>query len=195
MDRADFLLVLDSRDESLVTWLRSGPTSGVLLDDVAVVSRFAEAAVLQQVASGFLLCDGRYGRGALPIPTQKVLLHPPRPGPAARARSFFVISLRPRRHSFVTVGRLDGNDVALADPRVSKFHAFFVHGQTNGAAGLRIFDAQSSNGTSVNRAPAMKRGCGEGTPVESGDSVSFGGVNTTYLVASDLHRFLRENVE
>lgn len=77
-----------------------------------------------------------------------------------------VLSLGPGR---CTVGRLEGSDVLLADPSVSRRHARFV---TEGD-GFRVEDLGSSNGTFVNGELVAQQWLREGDVVQFGSQASF----------------------
>ena len=88
--------------------------------------------------------------------------------------------------AFVSIGRLDGNDVVVSDVTVSKFHAFVrdVDGQQ------LLQDAGSHNGTFVNNVRIAARKAGDPVVLRSGDAVRFGSVQTNYLDAAGLQAFL-----
>ena len=86
-------------------------------------------------------------------------------------------------HPFVSIGRVDKNDVLLADESVSKFHAYVKEG--NGHFWLQ--DARSRNGTMLDGAAVPGRGLGDPLALKTGQSVRFGGVDATVLDASALY--------
>jgi hypothetical protein len=92
-------------------------------------------------------------------------------------------------HPFVSVGRVDGNDVAIVDETVSKFHAYFKEGGPNG--GVLVQDARSRNGTFVDDKPVAARGSGPPSPVARGQSVRFGSVSTVFLDAAGVFELLQ----
>ncbi len=101
------------------------------------------------------------------------------------ATTMYVMPVVKRRAStlaFISIGRLDGNDIAVADDSVSKFHAFVK--EKDGA--YVIQDARSRNGTTVNGEPVAPRGDGPPTTLSSRASVRFGVVHTSFLIAADL---------
>lgn len=89
--------------------------------------------------------------------------------------------------AFVSIGRLDGNDVMISDVTVSKFHAFVrdVDGQQ------LLQDAGSHNGTFVNNMRIAARKAGDPVALRSGDAVRFGSVQTNYLDAAGMQAFLQ----
>ena len=96
----------------------------------------------------------------------------------------FPVRRRPTsEHAFVAIGRLDGNDIALFDETLSKFHAYVKEGPERTFV---IQDGKSRNGTSVDEVPVAPRGAGPPTLLKSGQMVRFGSVTTTFLDASAL---------
>ncbi|MCC7071180.1 MAG: FHA domain-containing protein [Deltaproteobacteria bacterium] len=111
-------------------------------------------------------------------------------GPPTGATAMFVLPVVKRRAStlaFISIGRLDGNDIAIADDSVSKFHAFVK--EKDGA--FTIQDARSRNGTTVNGETVAPRGDGPPTELSSRASVRFGVVHTSFLLAPDLMELAR----
>jgi hypothetical protein len=89
--------------------------------------------------------------------------------------------------AFVSIGRLDGNDVVISDVTISKFHAF-----VRDVAGQQLLqDAGSHNGTFVNNVRIAARKAGDPVPLRNGDAVRFGSVKTNYLDADGMHAFLQ----
>ena len=73
----------------------------------------------------------------------------------------------------ITVGRARNNDVVLPSREVSSFHAWFSHeGGT-----WKVCDAESSNGTTVEGAPALKP-----LPVPTGAEVCFARVRCRFFL-------------
>lgn len=68
--------------------------------------------------------------------------------------------------SAVTLGRGTTNDIALADPKVSRQHARLIRD----ASGIRIEDLGSANGTRVNGRPVQRAPLAPGDVIEMGDS-------------------------
>ncbi len=89
--------------------------------------------------------------------------------------------------AFVSIGRLDGNDVVISDVTVSKFHAFVR--DVDGKQLLQ--DAGSHNGTFVNNIRIAARKAGDPVVLRSGDAVRFGSVQTNYLDAAGMLAFLQ----
>ena len=93
-----------------------------------------------------------------------------------------VVKRRASTLAFISIGRLDGNDIAIADDSVSKFHAFIK--EKDGVYTLQ--DGGSRNGTTVNGEPVAPRGEGPPTVLGSRASVRFGVVHTSFMSAADL---------
>lgn len=110
--------------------------------------------------------------------------------PPTGATTMYVLPVVKRRAStlaFISIGRLDGNDIAIADDSVSKFHAFVK--EKDGAFVLQ--DARSRNGTTVNGETVAPRGEGPPTELASRSSVRFGVVHTSFMLAADLMELAR----
>ena len=100
-----------------------------------------------------------------------------------------VYPLRSRAGSegnLVTIGREARHDVVIADPSVSRFHAF-AKCEADGT--FLMQDMGSTNGTSVNGASVPPRGAGPPTLVKPGDTVRIGQVEFTFSGARALHEF------
>lgn len=96
-----------------------------------------------------------------------------------------VIALRRKadsQHPFISIGRLDGNDVALPDPSVSKFHAY----AKSVGAELGLLDARSRNGTKIDGVSIPRRGEGHPVILRSGQNIEIGGVNVMCVDATAL---------
>lgn len=102
---------------------------------------------------------------------------------------FPVRRLATSQFPFVSIGRLEGNDVALGDPTVSKFHAYLKL-DDNGAFTL-LQDGRSQNGTYVDGQPVAQRHDGPPTMLVSGMNVRFGSVSLTYLDAASVMRLAK----
>ena len=100
-----------------------------------------------------------------------------------------VYPLRSRAGSeghLVMIGREAQHDVVIADPSVSRSHAF-VKCEADGTFLLQ--DMGSTNGSSVNGTSVPPRGAGPPTPVKPGDTVRIGQVEFTFSGARALHEF------
>ncbi|HEY4222722.1 MAG TPA: FHA domain-containing protein [Myxococcota bacterium] len=159
------------------------------------LARFANDALALTVAE-FVV---RYGPGFLITHTRSA--HPAH-GPT-RTRDFddgaestgemrviaYPIRRRPKsEHAFVSVGRINGNDIAIADETVSKFHAFLRETPD----GFTVQDARSRNGTTVEGAPVPGRGLGPPTLLLPSQSVRFGGVTTIFMTPAGLIELARK---
>lgn len=102
---------------------------------------------------------------------------------------FPVRRLATSQFPFVSIGRLEGNDIAVGDPTVSKFHAY-LKADDNGAFVL-LQDGRSQNGTHVDGQPVARRHVGPPTLLVSGQNVRFGSVSLTYLNAASVIRLAR----
>ena len=103
----------------------------------------------------------------------------------------FAVPIERRQHSpndFVSVGRLDGNDICFADLTVSKLHAIIR--SVEGA--FYILDGNSRNGTKVNGAAVGKRG-ERATGLASGDIVQLGGVTCSFMDAAAVLALAQES--
>jgi hypothetical protein len=87
--------------------------------------------------------------------------------------------------SMITVGRTKNNDVVLADPLVSKFHAYFR--LLDGA--WLLADAGSVNGTRIGEVELPRRG--QPQPLSWGDRLAFGDCSLTFLDAAGTWTALR----
>ena len=156
------------------------PSTGIPLARLSKDARTLDLpSFVALYAPAFFVRHAASSRATLvPMRTQAV--------PSAEATGEIIIVAHPIRrrptseHPFVAIGRLEGNDVALVDETVSKFHAY-VKEQDHGFV---VQDARSRNGTTVEGAPVAGRGLGPPTPLVSGQTVRFGSVTTTFLDAA-----------
>ena len=92
--------------------------------------------------------------------------------------SYFAVPVRKRADSDalfmgrVSIGRARNKDIVLRHSTISKFHAWF---EADDSADLHVFDAGSTNLTHLNGQPIEARAR---TPVEPGDALRFGAVET-----------------
>ncbi|MCC6812055.1 MAG: FHA domain-containing protein [Deltaproteobacteria bacterium] len=110
------------------------------------------------------------------------------PPPLSDARVFF---LRPTGRSafphFISVGRIQNNDVVLDDASVTKFHAFFrVDGEH-----MTLCDAGSHNGTFADKKRVPGKDAKETFVPKNGSVLRFGTVELTFLDAQGLYDVLR----
>ncbi len=101
--------------------------------------------------------------GATPtmVLTLKPLLHVTRGPDSGR---FFEVSLA----CAVSVGRADGNDVALRDPAVSSQHCRIRPGRKGG---FELLDLESTNGTWVNERRVARHALAAGDSIKVGETV------------------------
>jgi hypothetical protein len=86
----------------------------------------------------------------------------------------------------ITVGRARGNDIFIADPTVSKVHAFFRRDEEGV---LWLFDQGSRNGTFV---AGTRLKAGAQHKLGDSDAVTFGNVKTLCKSPRALHAFLKK---
>lgn len=120
-------------------------------------------------------------------------LEVPRAQSAIEERTeLFVYPVRRRPQSelaFVSIGRLAGNDVAIRDDTISKFHAY-VKPDASGMFTL-LQDGRSRNGTFVDGTRVARRGEGDPVPLRTGQHVRFGSVSMSYLDAASVLQLAR----
>lgn len=159
------------------------------------VGGFDAQGFADRYGAAFLVVYGVAANG--PAPTFRtnvvedgptLMMKGPRPANAAappvapqRVEAFAVpIARRPHsQNDFVSVGRLDGNDICFADLTVSKLHALI----RNADGAFFILDGNSTNGTKVNGAPVGKRS-ERATRLTSGDIVQLASVTCTFMDAA-----------
>jgi len=89
--------------------------------------------------------------------------------------------------NMISLGRSSNNDIVIAHPRVSKFHAFFKKDPSSGA--LALWDAGSTYGTVIGSSPLEQ---GSPAPLESKTSIVFGeAVRATFLSPVDFYRYMK----
>lgn len=185
-------------------------TTGISLATLAEQLTLAEASDVEVFAArwahGFFVWLGAWAQSAAredespdgrkPHATCNVrspLDDAPRSQSAIEERSeLFVYPLRKRVESelaFVSIGRLAGNDVAIRDETISKFHAY-VKPDAFGSFVL-LQDGRSRNGTFVDGARVARRGEGEPMLLASGQHVRFGSVSMSYLAADAVLELVR----
>ena len=162
-------------------------SKGISLRKIAVLAR--DRAAFDELCRGFLITHG-----ATPHPAHAPMRTRDGNGGAGETTGEVIITAFPIRRRpnnelpFVSVGRIDGNDIALADETVSKFHAFIKETP----AGFLVQDARSRNGTTVEGQVVPQRGAGPPTKLVSGHNVRFGSVTTTFLDAGALSDLARQ---
>lgn len=95
-----------------------------------------------------------------------------------------------RKNAFamgVTVGRVETNDIVLADRSISRFHAWF---QTERKTGRwLVVDADSKNGCWLNGVRLVAKAK---TPIDDGATVRFGEVDTRFLLPPSFAAYLEQ---
>lgn len=81
----------------------------------------------------------------------------------------------------ITLGRTANNDVWLASPDISKFHAYFV---AQGAAGMSLVDAGSVAGTFYGQQRLEQNAR---IPLHSGAELRFGTLAATFVSSADFY--------
>lgn len=139
----------------------TGPTPTLRGDDVATLTALRDKAAAERAS---------------------------RPTPPGGTPPRTVLAVRKLQSSFpsmITIGRTRNNDVVIADPMVSKFHAYFrIH------EGMWLLaDAGSANGTKVNDTELPRKGAP--STVRFGDRVSFGDSLLTFMDAASAWTSIR----
>jgi hypothetical protein len=98
---------------------------------------------------------------------------------------FAVRKVQSSSANIISVGRVENNDIVVADDTVSSFHAFFE--KTGEGNHLQLSDAGSTNGTWVGDTQLAKGTAP--TPVRSGDTIRFGNVSLRLLDAGTFWDF------
>ena len=142
--------------------LRLGPMPTIRSDDPEVIAALRKAAV---ETPGEPLRPHVFGDSRLVLPVRKIQGSFP---------------------SMITVGRTRNNDVVLADPMISKFHAYFRFADGSWS----LADAGSVNGTRIGDTTLPPKG--PPTPLQFGDRVSFGDRVLTFLDAAGTWSALRQ---
>ena len=105
----------------------------------------------------------------------------------------FPIAKRPESQlTFVSIGRLPGNDIVLPSESVSKFHAY-VKADDTGAFAL-LQDGRSSNGTFVDGEAVRRRGEGPPTKLRNGCAVRFANLSMVTVDHAALLKLARAPV-
>lgn len=187
----------------------SPTTTGIPLATLAERLTLAEASDVDAFAAhwapSFFLWLGAWASAAAredDNPTSR-RLHPtynarspldiPRAQSAIEERTeLFVYPVRKRAESalaFVSIGRLAGNDIAIRDDTISKFHAYMKPDASGMFALLQ--DGRSRNGTFVDGARVARRGEGDPMQLRTGQHVRFGSVSMSFLDAASVLQLVR----
>jgi hypothetical protein len=140
-----------------------GPTPTLRGDDPAVIAALRRQA--ESLTPEMPQRPHAFGDARLVLPVQKVQGSFP---------------------SMITVGRTKNNDVVLADPMISKFHAYFR--LVDGA--WMLADAGSVNGTRINDVTLPPKGAPQ--PLRVGDRIGFGDRVLVFLDSAGAWAALRQ---
>lgn len=194
-------------------------TTGIPLGAFAEQLTLAEASdpmvLARRFASGFFLWLGTWAKASREDETPTGRHRPQRRSFAiprdvrglsvdahtARAQSaieelpeIFLYPVRRRADSdlaFVSIGRLAGNDLAVRDDTVSKFHAYIKADPDAEGAFVLLQDGRSRNGTFVDGVRVARRGEGPPTVLRAGQHVRFGSVSMSFVDATALLQLVR----
>jgi pSer/pThr/pTyr-binding forkhead associated (FHA) protein len=148
------------------------------LDDAAFAKKHANAFLVMHRG------DFKRPKG----PQQTGTFMPPAPEVTADVTPIaFAIKRKPTSEfPFVSVGRVENNDIYLPDETISKFHAYFK--EESGAVVLQ--DGRSRNGTFVNGEKIAARGEGPAVVIGDGSVVRFGTVSATFFTAPTFRKYV-----
>jgi hypothetical protein len=94
---------------------------------------------------------------------------------------------RGTQSNMLCVRRTGNNDIVLAHPTISKFHAYFA--KSAGEDSYEIADVGSTNGTRVNNQRLMAH---QGQKLANGDRIEFGpAIHVMYFTAQGFYDFLQ----
>jgi pSer/pThr/pTyr-binding forkhead associated (FHA) protein len=165
----------------------------IQLGDYSEGSRGLDAATFaQRFGEAFFLHHGPLGDLKMAVDQKRTIsLEVP---PASARRTFNpradylvfpipeTVAENPDKNVF-WVGRVVSNEIVIPDESVSAVHAYLVR---NADGDFDLQDMSSQNGTFVNGQLVGVQGRGDPTRLDSGDRVTFGGVNFTFL---KMHEF------
>ena len=114
------------------------------------------------------------------------------PGSESQVSNTLVVEVRKQVSSsptnMICVGRAANNDIVFANNTVSKLHAYFL--KTAVQSSLEVVDANSTNGTRVNRRRLVPY---QSQPLLNRDHIQFGPfVQVMYLTASGFLELLQQ---
>jgi hypothetical protein len=157
------------------------PSDGLSLGELGPIVRRGVEYVRSTMAGSFLLLLTDLDTPEGPMRTRDQRSEPEATiGAGSRA-----IAIRRKPTStmaFVSIGRLEGNDVVIADVSVSKFHAYIkcVDGVDT------LIDAGSRNGTFVDNVQVPRQRQGTPLVLRSGARLRLGTVRMTYISVDTL---------
>lgn len=149
------------------------------LDQATFEDRFGRAFFIvdESVRRGRSLLNATASGPASPSPTTEDL----------RLIAIPIVRRDDSRNEFITVGRLDGNDVCLNDSSVSKYHAMIFLRDNE----VFVLDSGSHNGTYVNGDEVPRRGMGAPVKLSHGQVVTFASLMTSFMTGVGLIQFAR----
>jgi pSer/pThr/pTyr-binding forkhead associated (FHA) protein len=120
------------------------------------------------------------------LTVDRIIVENPSQRPPKVSDNFFAGELRSREgDNVITVGFSSTCDVVISDQSLSKQHAWF---ELTSNGNWRVWDNDSLAGTQVNEKPIKP---GEPKILATGDKITFGYVDVTFLTADAFHRLLR----
>lgn len=166
-------------------WSSRGVPLGVF---IRLTARMREDEIAQRLSPMFFLRRGPAASVEGEMPPMQT-----NPQGGGEVTGDIVVLIQPIRrradsqHRFVSIGRLDGNDIALPDATVSKFHAYVnIHGDE-----LLLQDAKSRNGTKVDGVAVAPRGAGPPTKLQDGQHIEIGSVALSCVAVRSLLEMAR----
>lgn len=165
------------------------PSTGLLAESLAEITSGRGLAWLEEeVAEGFLV-----GAALDFSPLLLKKTSPQAHDVAALVAASTKLLLMPLRRStassstIITIGRMNGNDVCIRHPDVSRFHAFLHEDD-----GFALVDADSTNGTFIDGVAApQRRAAAPPARLRSKQLIRFGPVTTAFVDASDASAMLQ----
>jgi hypothetical protein len=178
--------------------MSNGQTMHHSAADFDRTTHLSDEEFLQQFGVGYLLHHGQLG-GAQDVGSlDSTAYAAPRQLRTRSAGAAFLIfpirlSGRTAFTDFITVGRTANNDIVLADPSISVFHALIkTEVGEDGETRFLVQDAGSKNGTFVGEQPAPTQDMRTHVQLrDSGTSVRFGSVELTFIRLVELRKLLR----
>lgn len=149
---------------------------------------------IERHGNAFFLHHGPFGDIEEADGRDKTLAREPQPesGSSFNPQSdFLVFSIRPGRdpqnRQPIRVGRGETGDLVIPDASISHVHAHLI---TDAKGHFSLLDALSMNGSRINDKPVPTKGNGDPVPLHSGDRVSLGSLNLTFLEAPEFRTLI-----
>lgn len=164
------------------TWTHA---RGLVLKDISAIAQAGAEVLFREIGHSFLLVQSTLRAPSGPMKTMDLRSV----GDVGLGPDTIAVPIVRRPESqmaFVSIGRLEGNDIPIADVSVSKFHAFIK--EIGGAD--HILDAGSRNGTFVDDEAVPVQRQGQPLMLHSGARIRFGAVRTTYMSAGALSQLI-----